>query len=235
MTRALLLSLTFASLAFAQEVQVKTDKGTLDVKNGPGGVQVKSKGKTLKVKSSAGATDVQVDKGGEASGVQVGTTDGATVDVNVESGGRKNAVRVGGASGTTDVQVNGVGVRVGGTGTAPAKRGSAASEADLAAGLNALMGARADAWLVDGAGKKLSHTCAPNENVNVTGASNTVTLSGPCRNVWVSGSGNRVTTEQAGAIDASGSKNQVKWKAGLTDDREPQVTTSGFNNSVAKQ
>jgi hypothetical protein len=197
MKNTLLLTLVVSSMALAQNIQVQTDRGTLDVAHSPGTLQVKSK-----TRAPAPAP--------------------APVD------DEDTAVPAPAPTQTTEVRVNGQTIRV--EGPRSARRQSA--EAQVQASVDALEG-HSTAWTVDGQGKRLEHRCAIDEDVNVTGQSNQVVLSGPCRNVWVSGHGNRVTVEQAGLIDASGFKNLVWWRAGLSGD--PRVFTSGFDNAVTRQ
>jgi hypothetical protein len=176
---------------------------------------------------------VQTDKGG----VDVQTGSG---NVTVKKKGKKTKVSAGGA--TTEVETSGEGdstaVSVGTSGgTTEVKTSGGAKKAKKSAGGGGLGGLDAltclDAgFMVDGQDKKVSHVCPADEDVAVSGQGNQVALSGPCRKVCVSGHKNRVTVEKAGAIDASGDKNSVKWKSGL--DGDPKIMRSGFDNTVDK-
>lgn len=161
MKRALMLSLTLSTVALAQDITVKTNRGAVTVKRAGGAVQVKT------------------NKG---------------TDVRVETDGKQEEV--------TGVELSGI---------------------------------RSDAWMVDGQDKRLTHACARDEDVNVTGQDNDITLTGPCRHVQVSGQDNRVTTEQATSINASGMKNTVTWRRGPSREQKPRISTSGFDNSVSRQ
>jgi hypothetical protein len=161
-----------------------------------------------------------------AQGVTV-TTDKGTVGVQTGSGTvqvktKGNKTRVSAQGATTEVQTD----AEADTGAKPTK-GGGGSLADLAA-----LGGCGGGFSVDSQNQKVSHACQPGESVAISGQGNQVALSGPCGKICVSGHKNKVTADQAESIDASGDKNQVKWKSGVSGD--PKVMTSGFNNSVQK-
>lgn len=179
----------------------------------------------ISVQTDKGGVDVQtgsgnvtVKKKGKKTKVSAG---GATTEVETSGDGAASSVSVGTSGGTTDVKTGGgeKKTKKGGGG------GGGLGELEAMACLDA-------GFSVDGQDKKVSHVCPADEDVAVSGQGNQVALSGPCRKVCVSGHKNRVTVEQAGAIDASGDKNSVKWKSGLSGD--PKIMRSGFNNTVEK-
>jgi hypothetical protein len=69
-----------------------------------------------------------------------------------------------------------------------------------------------------------TYSCA-NEDVSVTGNSNTITFTGMCRNVKISGSNNHVVMVQAQTVALAGHGNIVSWKSG-----SPKVTDAGGDN-----
>lgn len=66
-------------------------------------------------------------------------------------------------------------------------------------------------------------------SVNISGVKNTVVLTGRCARVEVSGIENRVTIEEAGAIDVSGLNNVVRFASGT-----PELSKSGIGNTLER-
>jgi len=79
-----------------------------------------------------------------------------------------------------------------------------------------------------------THACTPGTVVEVTGASNTVTLTGECKSITVSGASNKLKAEAVGAITVTGSDNAVTWKRGLGKSK-PKVSRTGVNNKVTQE
>ncbi|MBZ4418463.1 DUF3060 domain-containing protein [Myxococcus sp. RHSTA-1-4] len=86
---------------------------------------------------------------------------------------------------------------------------------------------------VTGSGETSTHRCTPSTEVQVTGASNTVTLTGECKSITVSGSGNNVKAEAVRAITVEGTANTVTYKRGHGKSK-PKVTRTGVNNKVTQ-
>jgi hypothetical protein len=84
---------------------------------------------------------------------------------------------------------------------------------------------------ISGASETHQHECQPNEDVFIDGASNTVTLTGPCRELQVDGANNKVTAEIIGSVSIEGANNLVTWKKALSG-KKPKVTTDGAGNTV---
>jgi hypothetical protein len=175
------------------------------------------------------AAQVQVNSGGNT----VTVSPGGAVDV--QKGGKNVKVKTGG----TTVQVQGtdddgdakdVEVKTGG-GATTVKSAPGETDADEAQG--STQRAVDGKWMVDGMGRTETHACAPNEDVVITGQGHVITLTGPCRNINVSGQSNQVKTDVAASIQASGMSNSVGWKAGAGG-KKPKVALSGMGNS-AKQ
>ena len=70
---------------------------------------------------------------------------------------------------------------------------------------------------VSGTGETSTHECTPGTEVEVTGASNTVTLTGECKRLTVEGASNTVT-----------------WKRGPGKSK-PKVSRTGVGNKVTQQ
>lgn len=67
----------------------------------------------------------------------------------------------------------------------------------------------------------------------ITGASNTMTVTGACKGLVIEGAGNRVTVDLApkATIRIAGASNQVVWR---TPDRSrPRVSVAGAGNRVS--
>ncbi|MCF6388155.1 DUF3060 domain-containing protein [Mycobacterium sp. MBM] len=81
---------------------------------------------------------------------------------------------------------------------------------------------------ISGIGVDRSVNCNDN-TVIVSGANNTVDITGQCAAVTVSGFDNMVTAESSGQIAVSGFDNTVTYRTG-----EPRVSESGSGNSVRR-
>ncbi len=86
---------------------------------------------------------------------------------------------------------------------------------------------------IAGMGAKETHRCSSKTEVDVSGSDNDVTLTGDCKRVSVSGSGNKVNVEAVGAIDVMGANNAVTWKKAVGG-KKPKVSRSGANNKVTQ-
>ncbi|NMO18611.1 DUF3060 domain-containing protein [Pyxidicoccus fallax] len=87
---------------------------------------------------------------------------------------------------------------------------------------------------VTGTGETSTHNCTQGSVVDITGASNTVTLTGDCKSVTVSGSSNTVKIEGVRAIDVTGTANNVTWKRGAGKSK-PKISRTGVNNKVTQE
>lgn len=87
---------------------------------------------------------------------------------------------------------------------------------------------------VTGSGETATHACTPDSEVEITGASNTVTLTGECKRVEVSGSSNTVKVEATSAITVTGTDNKVTWKRGHGKSK-PKISRTGVGNKVTQE
>ncbi|MCP3141541.1 DUF3060 domain-containing protein [Pyxidicoccus xibeiensis] len=87
---------------------------------------------------------------------------------------------------------------------------------------------------VTGTGQSSTHACAPGTEVEVTGSSNTVTLTGECKSLTVSGSTNNVKVEAIRTITVEGASNTVTWKRGHGKSK-PKVSRTGVGNKVSQE
>jgi hypothetical protein len=108
--------------------------------------------------------------------------------------------------------------------------------------------ATADVSIVDNK-KTLTVDCAKDKTVNVIGNKATVTLTGTCTLVnisgndakvtgsaekfYVAGNSNTINADGADEIATTGNKNTVTWKKGLAK-AEPKVSNPGKDNSVTR-
>lgn len=96
-------------------------------------------------------------------------------------------------------------------------------------------------------GATASHDCAVQPSVVISGARNTIALTGTCAKVQINGIGNivtaatvtalvvtgstnSVTVDSAGKIAVTGTDNRVSWKLG----KKPKVTSRGIDNEVVR-
>jgi hypothetical protein len=96
-------------------------------------------------------------------------------------------------------------------------------------------------------GATATHDCAAQPKVAITGAHNTITLTGACAKVAINGTGNRVTIASAALlavtgstnvvvvdttakIAVSGTQNKVSWKSG----KKPRQSATGIGNTITK-
>jgi hypothetical protein len=86
-----------------------------------------------------------------------------------------------------------------------------------------------ETFAVTGASKSHSFIC-DGHDVAVTGTHHKVQITGRCRNLTVSGSGNKVSVEVVGTISVAGSLNEIKYVGG-PDGRPPEIR-AGRNNKV---
>lgn len=79
-------------------------------------------------------------------------------------------------------------------------------------------------------GQTTTATCEAGKSLNITGANNTLTITGPCETVTVSGFSNTVTFgELKTEVTVTGYGNRLTYKTG-----EPKVNNYGSNNTIQK-
>jgi hypothetical protein len=86
---------------------------------------------------------------------------------------------------------------------------------------------------VTGMGETATHECTPGSKVDITGTSNTVTLTGECKSVTISGTSNTVKVEATSVIDVTGTSNNVTWKRGHGKSK-PKISRTGVGNKVSQ-
>ena len=110
--------------------------------------------------------------------------------------------------------------------------------------------ASADVSIIDNE-QKITVNCAKDKTVNIIGDEATVTLTGTCTQINISGnaakitgsvtavqiSGNKskLTLDALDSIMVSGDNNTVTWKKTVTDkQKQPKVMNSGDGNSIGR-
>ncbi|MEZ4403005.1 MAG: DUF3060 domain-containing protein [Kofleriaceae bacterium] len=87
--------------------------------------------------------------------------------------------------------------------------------------------------VVSDAGQTATLDCGDGGKVAILGADNTITLTGGCAKVAISGSGNRVTIEAVDKLGITGSSNTVTYQRGYTR-KAPKVGKTGVGNKVSR-
>jgi hypothetical protein len=96
----------------------------------------------------------------------------------------------------------------------------------------------------------VSHDCAKDPEVSISGSSSTYTITGACAMVSVTGSTNKVTIESSEKVAVTGSMNEVNvaatnkisvlgtsnkvaWKKAIKG-KKPKISSTGVGNKVSK-
>jgi len=109
------------------------------------------------------------------------------------------------------------------------------SDASIAFAFTALFGLApllAPLGAQEGAGRASTMACSK-ETTRLDGIGQRVRLTGDCRVVVVSGSGNHVVVERVGSLNVSGMDNEVRWERSLQGEK-PRVVNSGVRNVVSQ-
>ncbi|OHT88719.1 DUF3060 domain-containing protein [Mycobacteroides saopaulense] len=79
-------------------------------------------------------------------------------------------------------------------------------------------------------GQTTTAACEDGKRLNITGANNTLTITGACDKVTVSGFSNTITFDELKSeVTVTGYANKLTYKAG-----EPKVNNYGSNNTIQK-
>ena len=104
---------------------------------------------------------------------------------------------------------------------------------------------------IEGQGETHTIDCSKDAALVVSGAKNTITLTGACKSIEMTGTGNSLTVESVerleingtentvaavalSAVELTGVKNKVTWKTSPTKRKKPSVSNTGVKNSVKK-
>jgi len=71
------------------------------------------------------------------------------------------------------------------------------------------------------------------QNVRLGGSSNSITLTGTCPRLDVTGSNNTINVEALEAVDVTGASNTIVWQRSLVGDR-PRMGSTGFGNTLVR-
>jgi hypothetical protein len=80
-------------------------------------------------------------------------------------------------------------------------------------------------------GQKRSIACGSGETVQIVGQRNTLTVTGDCRKVDVSGANNIISIEAVGSIEVTGTDNDITWQRAIGGNA-PRVSTTGAGNKI---
>ncbi|KQN93804.1 hypothetical protein ASE95_02500 [Sphingomonas sp. Leaf231] len=96
-----------------------------------------------------------------------------------------------------------------------------------------LSGASAAQTTFEGAGQESRLDCDGGE-AHITGASNRITVDGPCELLSVEGAGNIVSVDLSAksAIRVVGSSNRITWRA--PEKARPRISSTGAGNSIRR-
>ncbi|PCG14702.1 MULTISPECIES: DUF3060 domain-containing protein [Sphingomonas] len=85
----------------------------------------------------------------------------------------------------------------------------------------------------EGAGAEMPMTCEDGE-AHITGASNRITVEGPCRLLVIEGASNIVTVDLTAdaAIRVTGASNRVTWRA--PGNARPRISSTGAGNVIRR-
>ncbi|MUM18268.1 DUF3060 domain-containing protein [Mycobacterium sp. CBMA271] len=112
-----------------------------------------------------------------------------------------------------------------GTWTPPTSSSSSTSSTPTSAKVNF-----GDETVIGYFGQTTTAACEEGKRLNITGANNTLTVTGPCDKVTVSGFSNTITFDELKTdVTVTGYGNKLTYKTG-----EPKVTNTGSNNTVEK-
>jgi Protein of unknown function (DUF3060) len=166
-----------------------------------------------KVSTSAGGASVEVKSSGDKGSVEVkGSGDSGSVAVN-GSGNDGSVVVKGSGEGNNSVTISAGGIAVSDSANDSEKGG--------------------DVVKISGMNQRLSYECK-DRSYSVEGTSNTVTLSGQCQSLRVTGTTNQVDVESVATINVSGIRNRVTWERGVNNKR-PTISNSGINNTISEK
>lgn len=87
-------------------------------------------------------------------------------------------------------------------------------------------------WVLDGDGRNEKHVCATNEEIEVGGQRNVLTVTGPCKSLRIVGEKNTVNIEITKSVSIKGSHNTVNWQRAPAG--KPREYLTGTGNTVTQ-
>jgi hypothetical protein len=87
-------------------------------------------------------------------------------------------------------------------------------------------------WVLDADGRTEKHVCANNEEIEIGGQRNVVTLTGPCKSLRIVGEKNTVNIEVTTSVSVMGSNNTVNWQRSPAG--KPRQYLTGSGNTVTQ-
>jgi hypothetical protein len=89
-------------------------------------------------------------------------------------------------------------------------------------------------WKLDAHETTYSYVCGGNDWIAINGSGNTVTVTGECAILEVTGSDNRIAIEAVGTIRLSGDNNDVRYGRATGGKKKPVIKRKGAANTVRK-
>jgi hypothetical protein len=89
-------------------------------------------------------------------------------------------------------------------------------------------------WKLDASDTTYSYVCGGSDWIAVNGSGNTVSVTGECAVLEVTGSNNRIAIEGVGTIRVSGDNNDVTYTRATNGKKKPVIKKKGADNTVRK-
>lgn len=89
-------------------------------------------------------------------------------------------------------------------------------------------------WKLDANDSSYSYHCAGDDWVAINGNNNTITIQGDCALIEVTGSHNKLSSENVATIKISGHNNDVRYTGALAGKPRPAIKNNGKANTIRK-
>jgi len=89
-------------------------------------------------------------------------------------------------------------------------------------------------WKLDASETTYSYVCGGDDWIAINGSGNTVSVTGECAMLEITGSDNRIAIEAAATIRISGDNNDVRYARGAKGKKRPVIKKKGAANTVRK-
>jgi hypothetical protein len=89
-------------------------------------------------------------------------------------------------------------------------------------------------WKVDASESSYSYVCAGSDWLAINGHGNSLTISGQCAVLEITGSGNRISVESVGSIKISGNNNDIRYDRAPDGKNKPAIKNKGAANTIRR-
>ena len=89
-------------------------------------------------------------------------------------------------------------------------------------------------WKLDANDSSYSYHCGGDDWVAINGNNNTITVQGDCALIEVTGSHNKLSSENVATIKISGHNNDVRYTGALAGKAKPAIKNNGKANTIRK-